>query len=97
MMTQNLLDQMKSLVDAVKSNHNLQGSFITCVNPMDEMRMYMDRTACLTLPHRFGMYKSLKHNAKFDKEMKLDDPNKQADSSSSSLVDNPNHKRRSIF
>ena len=61
-----------------------------------ELREYSLKISRLSLPHRFGMYKSLKNNAKIDDSVELETPKTQIDSTYSYLA-NPNHKIRSIF
>lgn len=54
------------------------------------------RITQLALPHRFGMYKSLKNHAKVE-HIELEEPKDFLDSTASGIIANPNHKRRSIF
>ena len=97
-LTVNQIQQLNSLVKAIRFNHNIpHENFRLIVSPTDEIEKYKLKVAKSTLPNRFGMYKSSKSIKKFDPYMELDNPNNAPDSSSSSLVDDPINKWRSIF
>jgi hypothetical protein len=51
---------MEYLFEAVKYNHDLPNNFITIVNPLEEIDLYNQRLTKMSLPGRFGMYKSKK-------------------------------------
>ena len=84
---------MNSLFKAIKTNHNLSGTFIACVNPVKEMQKYKGRIMNISLPHRFGMYKPSKSMERVNEDIKLEDP---GELSTNGKID-PNHKFRSIF
>lgn len=87
---------IKYHIDAIKFNAKKSGNFKVICNMNNQLEKYESRIAKLSLPHRFGMYKSLKNNAKVDDSVELETPKTQIDSTYSSLT-NPNHKIRSIF
>ena len=87
------MEQMEYLFEAVKYNHDLPDNFITIVNPLEEIDLYNQRLTKMSLPGRFGMYKSKKEDA----EEKLDiDPEDPPFNPSPRQVD-PSHKVRGIF
>lgn len=90
--------QLNSLVRAVKSNNNIEGGkFKVTVKPKDEMAKYKERTAKLSLPARFGLYKTPTKDVPKFTDIELEDPPFLPDSTSSRFARNPNHKVRSIF
>ncbi len=92
-MSQSQLEQLKYLFEAVQYNYDLPDNFIVVVNPLEEIEIYNQRLTKMSLPGRFGMYKSTKKDA----EEKLDiDPEDPPFNPNPRKVD-PNHKVRDIF
>lgn len=90
------LDELNLLIKAVRYNHNKGNKpFNAIVNPDVEIELYQSRIARLSLPHRFGMYKSLPNNAR-PMDIELEEPGKMPDSTSHGNQ-NPNHRKRGIF
>lgn len=87
------LKKMSDLVKAVRFNHDKSGKLRAVVNQEKEIEKYMLAITQLSLPHRFGMYKTLKNNAK-KKKIKLKVPKTDIPDEHQS---DPNHKVRPIF
>lgn len=89
----------EQLTRAVRFNHKL--SDVTCkidiVSVEQELEQYSCKASQLTLPARFGMYKTPTKDVPKTTEIELEDPPFSPDSTSSRLAKNPNHKIRSIF
>ena len=74
-MSHSQIRQLKSLVKAIKSNRGIEdGKFKVTVNPIKEMEQYKERITQLTLPHRFGMYKTPTRGVPKTTEIELEDP-----------------------
>jgi len=92
------LAELKSIAKAVRVNHEKGDSDIKCIlNPDKELEVYNTGITQLTLPHRFGLYKTPTKNISKFTALELDDPPFLPDSTSSRLARNPNHKVRGIF
>ena len=62
------------------------------------MNDYSCKTSKLTLPQRFGIYRTPTKDVPKTTEIELEDPEDNfIDSTSSRLARNPNHKVRGIF
>ena len=94
------IDELKELSKAVKFNHNISGngSFSLSVYSEEELERYKVGMTQLTLPQRFGMYKTPTKDVPKTTKIELEEPkNNFVDSTSSILAKNPNHKVRGIF
>jgi hypothetical protein len=68
------------------------------VNPEYEIENYQTGMTQLTLPHRFGLYKTPTKDVPKTTEIELENPEDNfIDSTSSRMTKNPNHKVRGIF
>lgn len=92
------LQELTDLANAVRFNHNKDDFDLKCIlNPDRELKKYSTGITQLTLPHRFGLYKTPTKDVPKTTEIELEDPPFFPDSTSSRLARNPNHKVRSIF
>lgn len=88
------------LTRAVRFNHKISEikSKVSIDSVEQELNDYSYKTSKLTLPQRFGMYKTPTKDVPKTTEIELEDPkNNFIESASSILARNPNHKKRSIF
>jgi hypothetical protein len=85
------------LQKAIQFNHDKNGTFKVMVNPDKELDKYHNRITQLTLPNRFGMYREQIKNVKPKTPTNVETPKNKEIDSSSSILNNPNHKARSIF
>lgn len=93
----NRISMMKNIVKAVSFNHDKDGQFKAVLDPDKELTHYDTGITQLTLPHRFGLYKTPTKDIPKTTKVDLEDPPFFPDSTSSRLARNPNHKVRSIF
>ena len=93
----NRISMMKDISKAVSFNHDKDGQFKAILDADKELNHYDVGITQLTLPQRFGLYKTPKKDIPKVTEVELDDPPFNPDSTSSRLARNPNHKVRSIF
>lgn len=92
------LTELKSIAKAVRVNHEKGDSDIKCIlNPERELEMYNMGITRLTLPHRFGMFKTPTKDVPKFTDVQLEDPPFHPESTSSRLAGNPDHKVRPIF
>ena len=94
------IDRLRKLPKAIKFNHNKDsvGSFKAKVNTDKEIEHYEMGPTQLTLPQRFGLYRTPTKDVPKTTEIELEDPSEHfIDSTSSRLAKNPNHKVRGIF
>ena len=94
------IKRLKLLAKSIRFNHDKGegGSFNAIVNPDKEIEHYEMGATQLTLPQRFGMYKTPTKDVPKFTDIKLEDPSSTLDSTSSSILEkNPNHKVRGIF
>ena len=86
--------QLLSLMKAVKSNHDIQGSnFRLIVTPTKEIEEYKQRITQMSLPKRFGMYKTSKtYQPKTKTEVEIPEPNPDSE-----YTPPEGHKTRPIF
>ena len=91
------IKRMKLLAKAIRFNHNKTGKLNVMVDPDYEIENYKNGMTQLTLPHRFGLYKTPTKDVPKTTEIELEDPPFNMDSTSSILANNPNHKVRNIF
>lgn len=90
--------QITSLIKAVKTNHGIgKGRYVIRVKPSEEIKKYKERITQLSLPHRFGMYKSLKKGMNKRTDIELEIPTIQDNTDGPGGNNKPNHKRRCIF
>ena len=89
----------ETLTRAVRFNHEISDIkskvFIDSVE--QELNDYSCKISKLTLPQRFGLYRTPTKDTPKITEVELEDPPFLPDSTSSRLASNPNHKVRSIF
>ena len=94
------MKQMFDLAKAIRFNHDKSGSFKVMVDPDHEIDLYKQRITQLTLPARFGMYKTPR-NFPEKTPVDVEDPTSQSSSSSSSNLPDSSkdssHKTRPIF
>lgn len=95
-------DDMKKLFElpkAIRFNHNLSasGKLKAIANSNKELDNYEVGITQLTLPQRFGLYKTPTKGVPKTTKVDLENPPSFPDSASSQLAENPNHKVRSIF
>lgn len=51
-------DKLKEVFTAIKFNHNIEGKVSGSYNVDEELEKYRTRITQMTLPNRFGMYKT---------------------------------------
>ena len=93
------IKRLKLLAKAIRFNHDKSGSFKVMVDPDHEIDLYKQRITQLTLPARFGMYKTPR-NFPEKTPVDVEDPISQSSSSSSNIPDSSkdsSHKTRPIF
>lgn len=82
---------------AVKFNHNISDGTkfkIKVKNIQAEIEEYSHRVAKLSLPNRFGMYKTpAKAKAEKIEDLELEEPSTEEHE----VIPDPNHKKRGIF
>lgn len=93
----NRISMMKNIVKATSFNHDKDGQFKAVLDPDKELTHYDTGITQLTLPHRFGLYKTPTKDIPKTTKVDLEDPPFFPDSTSSRFARNPNHKVRSIF
>jgi hypothetical protein len=91
------IKRMKLLAKAIRFNHNKTGKLNVMVDPDYEIEKYQIGMTQLTLPHRFGMYKTPTKDVPKRTEVELEDPPFNVSEALSILERNPNHKVRGIF
>lgn len=92
------IEQMTLLEKSIRFNHDKDDKFVVMVDPDYEIENYQTGMTQLTLPHRFGMYKTPTKDVPKTTEIELEEPKDSfIDSTSSRLAKNPNHKVRGIF
>ena len=91
--------ESETLARAVRYNHKLPA--VMCKIDIDDVEQELENYGCkttqLTLPQRFGMYKTPTKDVPKFTDIELEDPPFFPDSTSSQFARNPNHKVRSIF
>ena len=87
--------EIETLFSAMRFNHNKENSnSVKClVNPDKEIKHYGLGPTQLTLPHRFGMYKTPTKDAKKTTQLDVEVPEFEPTERNA----NPNHKVRNIF
>ena len=68
------IKRMKLLAKAIRFNHEKTEKLNVMVNPDYEIANYQTGMTQLTLPHRFGMYKTPTKDVTKTTEIELDDP-----------------------
>ena len=93
------IEATERLTRAIRFNHKIIDikTKLSIEDPKGELNAYSEKTTQLTLPARFGMYKNPTKDVPKTTKVELDDIPFFADSDSSRLARNPNHKKRSIF
>ena len=94
-----LFVETRVLARALKHNHSMESESFAMSNvfPFKEIMRYLnpiENVTQLTLPHRFGMYKTPTKGFNKTTEVELEDPPFNLDSTYSTLA---NHKVRDIF
>ena len=94
---QQKLEETKKLVKAIKFNHDIPDGRTFRIKVKDvekELDEYEHRAAKLSLPHRFGMYKTpAKAKAEKIEDLELEEPSTEEHE----VIPDPNHKKRGIF
>ena len=98
---QQRIEETNKLVKALRYNYKTlseRPSFRMKVkHPDKELERYEQRVAKLSLPQRFGMYKTKVQQAEDAPKEKLETPPTEAANEEKIAEKNPNHKVRSIF
>ena len=68
------IEQMTLLEKSIRFNHDKDGKFVVMVDPDHEIENYQTGMTQLTLPHRFGLYKTPTKDVPKTTEIELDDP-----------------------
>lgn len=90
--------KLNELKKSIRFNHDIGNEKCkVIVNPDNERKHYGTGAAQLTLPHRFGLYKTPTKNVPKKTKIELEDPTFNIGGKPSILERNPNHKVRSIF
>ena len=89
----------ETLTRAVRFNHKISDiKYKLFLDNVDgELEAYSCKTSKLTLPHRFGMYKTPIKDVPKTIEIELEDPPFNVSEALSIMERNPNHKVRGIF
>lgn len=92
------LRKLNELKKSIRFNHDIGNEKCkVIVNPDKERKNYGTGATQLTLPHRFGMYKTPMKDVPKITKTELEDPMSKIGDMSSILERNPDHKVRGIF